>query len=75
MINKRRKQQLIMEGIDPEKIEENVQFLFQEMRKRHLTLKEAQIVVSNLDCIIRKLEKRNPDIPLSAINSDLEDQN
>lgn len=59
----RRKQQLKQEGIDVDKIER----FANKVMENTFTVKEAELVVSNLSCAIKELKKHRTDTILNTI--------
>ncbi len=62
----RRKQQLKQEGIDVDKIERFANKVMENMENT-FTVKEAELVVSNLSYAIKKLKKHRTDTILNTI--------
>ncbi len=62
-----RKQFLQSDGIDVEKIEQTANKIFTEFSDMGLSIKEAEVVIGELGCILQKVKKRSPDTILKTI--------
>lgn len=63
----RRKKQLRMDGVDPEKIQGIAQSVIENLREKKLSIQESQIVINEVGCALTELEKRSPETLLNTL--------
>lgn len=68
-MTERRERQLKQEGVDFSKVERQVQHIMEDFKLKDFSLRESQLVVKKLDCVLCKMERRNPGTKLNEIVS------
>ncbi len=66
-MTERTKQSLRLKGIDSEKMEKIAAESFAKFSDLGLSIKETEIVIHVLGCILKKVKERSPDTPLDTI--------
>lgn len=63
----RRKTQLRMDGVDPEKIQKIAQSMLKDLQEKELSIQESHIVINEVGCALTELEKRSPKTLLNTL--------